>query len=51
MTVSMGARKTLRLFSVLQKLGIADKCATFDIYYVWQRRIEDYAERCESHRI
>jgi hypothetical protein len=47
MTVSYGAMKTLRLFSVLQKLDIADKVETFDIYYIWYGKIEEYAEKFE----
>ena len=48
MTVSMEARSSLNLFKMLQLMQLMDKSEEFDIFYIWMKEVEVYAEKYKS---
>jgi len=45
MHVSFEARATVKLFNMFKKLELMDKSEDFDIFYVFMKQVEFYAER------
>jgi hypothetical protein len=43
--VTMEARSAMKLFSALQKLGLMETADSFDIFFVFMKDVEIYADR------
>jgi len=48
MTVSTEAKSALFMFKVLQRLTLISKAEEIDLYFIWMREVEAYAERYKS---
>lgn len=44
MTVSMEARSACKMFRMMQNLDLINRAEEFDIFYIWMREVEEYAE-------
>ena len=51
MTISPEAKDMMKLFTMLQRLDILPRDEEFNMYYVWTKLVEEYAEKHKSERV
>ena len=51
MIVSFEAKSTVAFFNMLKKLELMDASEDFDIFYVFMKRVEYYADQHKSSRV
>ena len=48
MTTSQEARSVLRVFNLLKNLELQDASEDFDIFYIFMKQVEQYADKYKS---
>ena len=48
MTISPESRSVMRLFNAMKNLQIINTSENFDIFYVFMKQVEEYADKYKS---